>query len=190
MSPLPKPSALHCQQACEISLTSLRLHKSIAALVIALKWLNNFQGDFVLDVAELDCILKTRKRNYTIVKMSPNSLGLLILSLSILRCVRENGWWDEVPECFQRGVSGFDSLSEIRSAVPFFHYRSRDQTCKSRVFSREVIRRVTYQITAFKWQTSHTTASLSSYFNLWYQLIPKFSSLWSASFWAAPIAEI
>lgn len=66
----------------------------------------------------------------------------------------------------RRGVSAFDRPGEICSAVPFFHYRTTDQKCKSEVLSREVVGKVTYQTTGFKWQTNALTSSLHRRFHI------------------------
>lgn len=63
---------------------------------------------------------KKKEEKPVLSAVCPNSLGLLILSQSISELDREN----EVPECFAEGVSGFDRLAEICSALPFFIMRA------------------------------------------------------------------
>lgn len=60
----------------------------------------------MFDVRELDCISggKKKERKATVLGKCPNSLGLLILSQSILKPDPESGrLWDEVSEGFAKG---------------------------------------------------------------------------------------
>lgn len=97
----------------------MRLHKSIVAVVIAPKWLNNFQGDFMFDVAGLDCILKKRETHYIENVSQQSRFANFVIVNFIARPWEPASDGMKFLSALLRGVSGFDRPIEICSAVPF-----------------------------------------------------------------------